>query len=75
MKTVTIKLPDEEAIKLDLFIAKRNYLSKSEYIRNLIMREMGETQKENAGWLVLAEKGMEKMWKNKKDDEVWSQYL
>ncbi|MBI4043260.1 MAG: ribbon-helix-helix protein, CopG family [Candidatus Diapherotrites archaeon] len=75
MKTITIKLPEEEAKKLDLFVAKKHYPSKSEYIRHLIMREMGELEKENAGWLALAEKAMEKMWNNKKDDEIWSQYL
>ena len=75
MKTITIKLPDEEAVKLDAFIQKKNYPSKSEYIRNLLMRDMGELEKEKAGWLTLAEKSMQKMWDNKKDDETWSQYL
>lgn len=75
MKTITIKLPEEEALKLDKFIQKKNYPSKSEYIRNLLMREMGELEKEKAGWLTLAEKSMNKMWNNKKDEETWSQYL
>ena len=75
MKTITIKLPEEEAKKLDQFVSKRNYPSKSEYIRHLIMRDLGEVQKESAGWLVLAEKSMEKLWNNKKDDETWIQYL
>ncbi len=75
MKTITIKLPEEEAIKLDKFVQKKNYPSKSEYIRNLLMRDMGEIEKEKAGWLALAEKSMQKIWDNKKDDEIWSQYL
>ena len=75
MKTITIKLPEEEAIKLDKFVQKKNYPSKSEYIRNLLMRDMGEIEKEKAGWLALAEKSMQKIWDNKKDDEIWRQYL
>ena len=32
-------------------------------------------RKEKAGFLILAEKSMKKIWDNKKDDEVWSKYL
>lgn len=31
-------------------------------------------QKEKTGWLALAEKSMEKIWDNKKDDETWNKY-
>ncbi|MFH1592955.1 MAG: ribbon-helix-helix domain-containing protein [Candidatus Woesearchaeota archaeon] len=75
MKTITIKLPVEEAKKLDRFVKKKHYVSKSEFIRNLIMEKMGDAQKEKQGWLVLAEKSLEKMWDNKKDDRTWSKYL
>ena len=75
MKTITIKLPEEEAKKLDLFVKEKNYLSKSEFIRNLIMEKIGSIKKEKQGWLVLAEKSMERIWDNKKDDEIWSKYL
>jgi Arc/MetJ-type ribon-helix-helix transcriptional regulator len=75
MKTITIKLPEKESIKLNRFIRLKNYPSKSEYVRQLIMRDMGETQKEKIGWMVLAEKSMNKLWNNKKDDEIWSRYL
>ena len=50
MKTVTIKLPKEEARELDLFVRKKNYPSKSEFIRNLIMEKLDRNRKENIGW-------------------------
>ena len=75
MKTITIKLPEEEAKDLDDFVKKRNYLSKSEFIRNLIMEKLEKNRKEKMGWLILAEKSMKKIWDNKKDDKVWSKYL
>jgi hypothetical protein len=31
--------------------------------------------KEKQGWMALAEKSLEKIWKNKKDEEVWGRYL
>lgn len=75
MKTLTIKLPDEEAIELEAFIKKKNYLSKSEFIRHLIMDKLESHKKEKYGWLMLAERSLAKMWDNKKDDEVWRKYL
>lgn len=75
MKTITIKLPEAEAEQLELYLEKRHYPSKSEFIRNLIMEKMELKQKEKLGWLVLAEKSMDKLWKNKKDDNVWGKYL
>ncbi len=75
MKTITIKLPEEEAKELDEFVKKKNYLSKSEFIRNLIMERMDKTKKEKIGWMILAEKSMGKIWNNKKDDDTWSKYL
>lgn len=75
MKTITIKLPEEEAKDLDEFVKKKNYLSKSEFIRNLIMEKLEKNRKEKIGWLILAEKSMKKIWDNKKDDKVWSKYL
>ena len=74
MKTITVKLPENESIELDAYIKKKNYLSKSEFIRNLIMEKLDSTKKEKMGWLILAEKSMEKIW-NSKEDEVWDQYL
>ena len=75
MKTITIKLPEEEVRELEEFIAKRNYPSKSEFIRNLIIEKLDRVKKEKIGWLILAEKSMKKLWDNKKDDEVWNKYL
>ena len=74
MKTITIKLPENEAKELDVLIKKKNYPSKSEFIRNLIIEKLDRTKKEKIGWMILAEKSMKKMWDNKKD-EVWSKYL
>ncbi|MBS3065435.1 ribbon-helix-helix protein, CopG family [Candidatus Pacearchaeota archaeon] len=75
MKTITVKLPENEAKELELFISKKNYPSKSEFIRNLIMEKLETSKKEKYGWMILAEKSLEKMWANKKDGEVWSKYL
>ncbi len=75
MKTITIKLPEDEANELDAFVKKKNYPSKSEFIRHLIMEKMDKNKKEKIGWMILAEKSMKDIWNNKKDDEVWSKYL
>jgi len=72
MKTITIKLPEDESKDLDEFIKKRNYPSKSEFIRNLIMEKLDKNRKEKIGWMLMAEKSMEKIWNNKKDDEIWN---
>ncbi|MDP2672197.1 MAG: ribbon-helix-helix domain-containing protein [Nanoarchaeota archaeon] len=75
MKTITIKLPENEAKELEIFIKKRAYPSKSEFIRHLIMEKLEKNIKEKAGFLILAEKSMKKIWDNKKDDKIWSKYL
>ena len=75
MKSITIKLPEEEAKELDEFIKKRNFPSKSEFIRNIIIEKLDRNRKENLGWMVLAEKSMEEIWNNKKDDKIWSKYI
>lgn len=75
MKTVTVKLQDDEAKELDVFVRKRNYPSKSEFIRNLIMERLERNRKEKIGWLAIAEKSMEKIWDNEKDETVWGRYL
>ncbi len=75
MKTITIKLPEEEAKELNEFIARRNFPSKSEFIRNLIMEKLGTDKKEKMGWLILAQESMHKIWNTKKDDQIWSEYL
>jgi len=75
MKTITIKLPQDEAEELESFIRKRNYPSKSEFIRNLIMEKLDRNRKEKIGWMILAEKSMAKIWANEKDDKIWSKYV
>ena len=75
MKTITIKLPENEAKELEVFVNDRNYPSKSEFIRNLIIEKLDRTKKEKIGWMILAEKSMSKLWNNKKDERVWSKYL
>ena len=75
MKTITIKLPENEANELEILIKKRDYPSKSEFIRNLIMEKLETNRKEKAGFLILAEKSMAKIWDNKKDDKIWRKYL
>jgi len=46
MKTITIKLPENEAKELEEFIKKRNYPSKSEFIRHLIIKNLDRGKKE-----------------------------
>ena len=75
MKTITIKLPEDEVRELEEFIRRRNYPSKSEFIRHLIMEKLDRNKKEKIGWMFVAEKSMKKIWNNKKDEEVWSKYL
>ena len=75
MKTITIKMPESEIKELEEFIKKRNYPSKSEFIRNIIIEKLDRNRKENMGWLALAEKSLNEMWDNKKDDETWSKYI
>lgn len=75
MKTLTIKLPENEAKELEDFIKNRKYPSKSEFIRHLIMEKLDRSRKEKIGWMVLAEKSMNEIWNNKRDNEVWSKYL
>ena len=75
MKTITIKLPEEEARELDKFVKKKAYPSKSEFIRHLIIEKLEKNRKEKFGWLVLAERSMKKIWDNKKDEELWAKYL
>ncbi|MBU3906945.1 MAG: ribbon-helix-helix domain-containing protein [Nanoarchaeota archaeon] len=75
MKTITIKLPEEEADELEEFVKNKNYPSKSEFIRHLIMERLDKTKKEKIGWMILAEKSLNKIWDNKKDNEVWGKYL
>jgi len=52
--------------------------SKSEAIRLAVLeyrQKLEESNKqEKNGWLALAEKSLDKVWNNKKDDEVWSKY-
>lgn len=74
MKTISIKLPEDEARELEEFIRKRSYPSKSEFIRNLIIEKLDRTRKEKIGWMILAEKSMKRLWDNKKD-EIWNKYL
>ena len=75
MKTITIKLPEDEAQELDLFVRKKNYPLKSEFIRHLIMEKLDRNRKEKIGWMILAEESLKNMWDNKKDDKMWSKYL
>ncbi|MBD3204042.1 AbrB/MazE/SpoVT family DNA-binding domain-containing protein [Candidatus Woesearchaeota archaeon] len=34
-----------------------------------------ENKKEDAGWLMIAEKNISKLWDNPRDEEIWSKYL
>ena len=36
---------------------------------------MSSKKEEKQDWLALAERSLEKLWNNKKDEEAWSKYL
>ncbi len=36
---------------------------------------MLKNRKENIVWLILAEKSLNEIWDNKKDDEIWNKYI
>ncbi|MCD6227015.1 hypothetical protein J7J90_00805 [Candidatus Micrarchaeota archaeon] len=53
--------------------------NKTEAIRLSIVRYYEETKSnklsnEKEGWLKLSESSLKKVWDNKKDDEVWTNY-
>jgi len=77
MKTITIKLPPRDAERLDKYIKEKQFSSKSEFIRNLILQKLDKEYefKEQMGWLSLAEQTLQEIWNNKEDDEIWSSYL
>jgi metal-responsive CopG/Arc/MetJ family transcriptional regulator len=75
MKTITVKLPEDEARELDEFVKRRSYPSRSELIRHLIMEKLDRNRREKMGWLSIAEKSMKKIWDNDKDEMVWIRYL
>ncbi|MHA1585332.1 MAG: ribbon-helix-helix domain-containing protein [Promethearchaeota archaeon] len=77
MKTITIKLPEDEAELLDIYVQKKNFPSKSEFIRNLIRQKIEQDviRKEEVGWMILAEQSLEEIWDNKEDDKIWQNYL
>ena len=54
-----------DKIKGKLVLHAHAYVKKSEY----------KTKKEKIGWMILAEKSLNKIWDNKKDDELWGKYL
>ena len=74
MKTITVKLPEDENKELEEFVKKRG-LSKSEFVRHLIIEKLDRNKKEKMGWLLIAEKSMNKLLDNKKDEEKLSKYL
>ncbi len=77
MKTITIKLSPRDAERLDMYIKEKQFSSKSEFIRNLILQKLDKEYelKEQMGWLSLAEQTLQKIWNNKDDDEIWRNYL
>ena len=77
MKTITIKLPPRDAERLDMYIKEKQFSSKSEFIRNLILQKLDKEYelKEQMGWLSLAEQTLQNLWNNKDDDEIWRNYL
>lgn len=69
-----------EGIREDLGISEGSKLILIEENNKIILEKEEnflknlKSQQERAGWLAIAEKSLEKAWKNKKDDEAWSKY-
>lgn len=36
---------------------------------------MKKLNKEEKGWIILAEKSFKEIWSNKKDEKIWKKYL
>ena len=47
-------------------------IKKEEEIAKLLVEEK---RKEDIGWMILAQKSLEEVWNNPKDEEVWKKYL
>ncbi|MEK6952991.1 MAG: ribbon-helix-helix domain-containing protein [Nanoarchaeota archaeon] len=71
METITIKLTKKQLKELNGYVREGHYSSKSRFIKQVINEKIEINRREKYGWLVLAEKSLEKLWKNKKDEEVW----
>jgi len=71
-KKQVVKAPKQK--KEDL--AKAPVQKNEETVEETKMEEnKTETKKEKIGWMILAEKSLNKMWNNKKDEGVWAKYL
>lgn len=74
---IHVNLTGDVEETIEQMIARGRAASKTEAIRLAILeyREKHlEGKKEKFGWMALAEKSLDKVWNNKKDDEVWSKY-
>ena len=40
-----------------------------------VIKNLENLGKEESGWLALAEKSLNEIWDNKKDEEAWGRYL
>ena len=47
-------------------------IKKEEELAKHLQEEKG---KEEIGWMILAQKSLEKVWDNPKDEKVWKKYL
>lgn len=75
---IHVNLTGDVAKTIEEMIYRGRAASKSEAIRLAVLeyrQKLEESNKqEKNGWLALAEKSLDKVWNNKKDDEVWSKY-
>lgn len=74
---IHVNLVGDTAETIEEMIARGRAASKTEAIRLALLeyRERHlEHKKEKIGWMTLSEKSLEKVWKNKKDDEAWDKY-
>lgn len=39
------------------------------------MKRLEKNRKEKMGWLAIAEKSMEKIWNNEKDEKEWKRHV
>ncbi len=71
---VRAKLEIKEGTKLVLIKKGRRIILERED-DFLIELDKNQEAKEKAGWLLLADKAMAKMWDNPKDQKTWSKYV
>ena len=69
---IRIELGIKEGTKLVLIEKNNSIVIEKE---DQFINKLNNIELEKLGWLALAEKSLNNVWNNKKDEEVWGKYL